>query len=150
MNELDEQVIAEFRANDGMVNEALGGHFRGVNLLVLHHVGRRSGRAYTNPLMYVRIGDDLILTGSNGGATDEPQWVANVEAMREVVVETAGRFIRTTPTVLRAGAERDRLYETVVGYWSDMLMYETHTSRSFPVIRLTPTAAGDEPRGSES
>jgi hypothetical protein len=43
-----------------------------------------------------------------------------------------------TPTVLRDGPQRDRLYETARQHWPFVLDYEKQTSRSFPVIRLTP------------
>lgn len=41
-------------------------------------------------------------------------------------------------TVLRDGAERDRLYAELVDYWPDFLEYEKKTNRVFPIIRLDP------------
>ena len=43
------QVIAEFRANGGEV----GGPFAGAPMVLLHHTGRRSGREFIAPLMYL-------------------------------------------------------------------------------------------------
>ncbi len=60
-------VIAEFRANGGAVVEAMGGHFKEVHLLLLHHTGTRTGRRYVTPLIYVADGDSYVLVGSNGG-----------------------------------------------------------------------------------
>jgi deazaflavin-dependent oxidoreductase (nitroreductase family) len=138
MSELNDQVIAEFRANGGVVREAMGGHFKDVHLLLLHNVGVKTGRDLVNPLLYVADGDSFILVGSNGGAEKDPLWVANVEAMSEVTIEVDDRTLRTKPVILRDGAERERLYGIVMEYWPDVLEYETHTSRSFPVIRLDP------------
>ena len=45
MTELDDQVVTEFRANAGVVVDAMGGHFKNVHLLLLHNTGRRSGQA---------------------------------------------------------------------------------------------------------
>ena len=45
MTELDDQVVAEFRANAGVVVDAMGGHFKNIHLLLLHNTGRRSGEA---------------------------------------------------------------------------------------------------------
>lgn len=42
-------------------------------------------------------------------------------------------------TVLREGPERARIYATLVQYWPDLLQYQTHTTRTFPVILLDPT-----------
>ena len=46
MTELDDQVITEFRANAGVVLDAMGGHFKNIHLLLLHNTGRRSGQQY--------------------------------------------------------------------------------------------------------
>ena len=142
MSELNDQVIAEFRANGGVVRDALSGFFKDIHLLLLHHVGRRSGQEYVTPLLYVDDGSSLVLVGSNGAVPDkEPLWCANVEAMAEVTIEVGQRTLKAKPTVLREGPERDRLYALAVDYWPDMLQYETKAAfRQFPVIRLDPKA----------
>jgi deazaflavin-dependent oxidoreductase (nitroreductase family) len=140
MSELNDQVIAEFRANGGVVRDALGGFFKDIHLLLLHHVGRRSGQEHVTPLLYVDDGRRLVLVGSNGAVPDkEPLWFANVEAMAEVTIEVGERTLKAKPTVLREGPERDRLYALAVDYWPDLLQYETKAAfRQFPVIRLGP------------
>lgn len=138
MTELDKEVIAEFRDNEGAVRNAYSGHFKDIHLVLLHHVGRRSGRPYVTPLLYVQHDDSLLLAGSNGGAEAEPKWVANVEAMGRVELEFGDRRVVARPTVLREGAERERLYAKMVAYWADFLKYEERTDRMFPVIRLDP------------
>jgi deazaflavin-dependent oxidoreductase (nitroreductase family) len=140
MSELNDQVIAEFRNSSGVVRDAMGGHFKDVRLLLLHHAGRRSGAEYVTPLLYAASGRSFLVAGSNGGAQLEPAWVANVEASPEVIVEVGERTLKATGTVLREGPERDALYQVLVGIWPDMLQYETSTSRKFPVLRLDPSA----------
>lgn len=76
MTELDDQVVAEFRANAGVVLDAMGGHFSSIHLLLLHNTGWRTGKQYVTPLLYVEDGDRYVLIGSNGGAEKEPAWVA--------------------------------------------------------------------------
>jgi deazaflavin-dependent oxidoreductase (nitroreductase family) len=138
MTELNDQVVAEFRANAGVVSDAMGGHFKDIHLLLLHHTGKRSGRRYVTPLLYVEDGDKYVLVGSNGGAEKEPAWVANVAAMAEVVVEVGGQTRSAQPTILREGPAWDRLHATAVAYWPDILEYQTHTTRTFPLIVLDP------------
>ncbi|HEY4420431.1 MAG TPA: nitroreductase/quinone reductase family protein [Pseudonocardia sp.] len=104
----------------------------------MHDVGRKSGREFVHPRLCLAHEDSYLLVGSAGGAPDEPAWVANLAAMQEVTIEIAGRTLTTTPTVLREGPERDRLYTTLVEYWPDLREYETHTTRTFPVVRLDP------------
>ena len=138
MSDDNDQVITEFRANAGDVQEAMGGHFKNVELLLLHDVGRKSGREFVHPLLYLAHEDSYLLVGSAGGAPDEPAWVGNLAAMQEVTIEVGGRTLTATPTVLREGPERERLYAALVDYWPDLCEYETRTARTFPVVRLEP------------
>jgi deazaflavin-dependent oxidoreductase (nitroreductase family) len=133
-------VIAEFRANRGVVTEAMGGHFKNTTLALVHHVGRRTGQERVQPLLCMQDSDSYVLVGSNGGATKEPLWVVNLEAMPETTIEVGERTLTVQPTVLRSGAEHDRLYTALVAYWPDMLEYEKSTDRPFSVIVLEPVA----------
>jgi len=108
MTELDDQVVAEFRTNAGVVLDAMGGHFSNIHLLLLHHTGRRSGKLYVTPLLYVEDGGRYVLIGSNGGAEKEPAWVANVAAMPEVVIEVGEQMLTATPTIVRSRPQWDR------------------------------------------
>ena len=83
-------------------------------------------------------GNGYLLLGSFAGAAAEPQWVKNVESATEVTLETGTQTVTMTPEVLRAGPERDRLYQAAREHWPFVLSYEQKTSRPFPVIRLTP------------
>ena len=42
-------IITEFRANEGRV----GGPFQGAPMILVHHVGRTSGKQYITPLVYL-------------------------------------------------------------------------------------------------
>jgi hypothetical protein len=53
-------IIEEFRANDGRV----GGMFEGSTLLLLHHVGAKTGKDRINPLAYNRDGDRYVIFAS--------------------------------------------------------------------------------------
>jgi deazaflavin-dependent oxidoreductase (nitroreductase family) len=134
MSSFNDQVIAEFRANAGMV----GGLFEGKHLLLLHTIGRRTGQERVIPLVYTTVGDSYVVAGSQGGAEKDPLWVANVEAMPKITIELGTGTLTAKPTVVREGAERERLYAALVEYWPDFLVYETRTARQFPVIRLDP------------
>ena len=135
----NDDVIAEFRENAGSVTKAMGGALAGLELVLLHHVGRTSGRAYITPVSYMAYGNVYLALGSFAGAATEPQWVANVEHAGELTIELANRTRTVTPTVLRDGPERDRLYQITREHWPFVLFYEQQTSRPFPVIVLEPT-----------
>ena len=83
MNDWNQQIIAEFRANDGVV----GGQLAGVPLLLLHHTGAKSGTERVNPLAYQRIGNSVAVFASKGGAPTNPDWYYNLVAHPDVTVE---------------------------------------------------------------
>jgi deazaflavin-dependent oxidoreductase (nitroreductase family) len=134
------EVIAEFRAHSGSVTQAMGGALAHLDLLLLHHRGRRSGKSYTTPVSYMPYQDGYLLLGSYAGAATEPQWVGNLENATELTVEVGARRRTMTPTVLRAGPRRDRLYEIARAHWPFVVAYEKKTDRPFPVVQLTPLA----------
>jgi deazaflavin-dependent oxidoreductase (nitroreductase family) len=140
ISELNDTVIAEFRANRGVVTEAMGGHFKNTTLALVHHVGRRTGQERVQPLLCMADGDNYVLLGSNGGSADEPLWVANLEAVAETTIELGERTITVKPTVLREGAEHDRVYAALTAYWPDVANYEKNTDRKFAVVILEPIA----------
>ena len=146
MIELDDQVITEFRANAGVVLDAMGGHFKNVHLLLLHHTGRRTGQLYVTPLLYVEDGDRYVLIGSNGGAEREPAWLPNVAAMPEVAIHVGEQTLTAKPTILREGPEWDRLHAAAVDYWPNIFEYQTHTTRTYPFIVLDPIPDPARPR----
>ena len=49
MSDWNAKTITEFRANEGRV----GGVFEGAPMALLHHLGRKSGREYVTPAMYL-------------------------------------------------------------------------------------------------
>ncbi|MEU6366243.1 nitroreductase/quinone reductase family protein [Streptomyces sp. NPDC046931] len=137
VNEVNKRIIGEFRAQGGVV----GGFFEGKHLLLLHTVGRRTGQARVNPLVYAADGDNLLVCGSSRGAEKDPAWVGNVAVMSEVTVEVGDRVLRATPTVVRhPSPEWERLYGIWSAYWPDSTQYENKTSRRFPVVKLEPVA----------
>jgi deazaflavin-dependent oxidoreductase (nitroreductase family) len=130
------QIIDAFRANAGVV----GGPFEGKQLVLLHHIGRRSGQEYVAPLVSASDGDAYVVAGSLGGAPKDPAWVGNIEAgAGETTIELGDQTVRVKTTVVRpTSPDWERLYGIWSAYWPDSKEYETHTSRKFPVIRLEP------------
>lgn len=130
----NDTVIETFRANDGAVD----GHFEGKTLILLHSIGRRSGKEYVNPLVAAPDGDGYVICGSLGGAPTDPEWVANLEAASgPVTIELGADTLKADYTVVRPGdAEWERLYGIWREYWPDAAEYEKNTDRKFPVARL--------------
>lgn len=66
-----------YRASRGLV----GHHIPGAPpMLLLDHVGAKSGRNRTTPLAYLRDGDNLVIVASKGGHPRNPAWYHNLRA----------------------------------------------------------------------
>jgi deazaflavin-dependent oxidoreductase (nitroreductase family) len=128
------RIIDEFRANQGRV----GGPFEGSTLLLLHHVGAKSGQDRINPLVYSRDGDRYVVFASKAGAPTNPDWYHNLKAHPDVRIE-----VGTDTIDVRAeeatGQERDRLFGAQAERSPQFAEYQSKTERVIPVIVLTPT-----------
>jgi deazaflavin-dependent oxidoreductase (nitroreductase family) len=65
-------------------------------MLLLDHVGAKSGAKRTSPLVYVRDGEDLVLVASKGGYPKNPGWFYNLKANpdTEVQIGSARSIVR--------------------------------------------------------
>jgi deazaflavin-dependent oxidoreductase (nitroreductase family) len=136
MPDWNTQIIQEFRANDGRV----GGNFAGAPLILLHHRGRKSGREFVTPMMYLadsRPGT-IYVFASKAGAPTDPDWYKNVVAAGRAEVEVGAE---TYPVTVRdlAGDERDRIYAEQAHRYPGFGDYEKKTAgiRTIPVLALT-------------
>src|SRR3989454_2562658 len=105
-NDWNAQVIAEFRKNHGKV----GGYFEGAPLLLLHTIGRRSGKPRINPMMYLKDGERYVVIASKGGADTHPDWYFNLKAHPDVQIEVGEETIDVHAEEV-TGGERDTLYK---------------------------------------
>ena len=130
----NDQVIEDFRKNDGI----LGAPWEGKRVILLHAVGRKSGREFVSPLVAAPDGDDYVICASMGGAPDDPQWVRNLEeADGPATIEFGADTVPADITVVRPGDDDwDRLYGVWKAYWPAAADYETKTDRKFPVAKV--------------
>ena len=134
MNDFNAQIIEEFHANDGRV----GGMFEGSTLLLLHHVGAKTGTQRINPLMYSRDGDRYVIFASKAGAPTNPDWYHNLRANPNVSIEVGTDTIDVVASEA-TGEERDRLFQAQTERSPQFAEYQTKTDRVIPVVLLTPT-----------
>jgi deazaflavin-dependent oxidoreductase (nitroreductase family) len=140
MSDWNDKIIAEFRANDGMV----GGPFAGGRLLLLHTKGAKSGETRVAPVMYFDEADTIYVIASKGGAPTHPGWYHNILANPTVTVERGGTgngiltFEGTAEEV--EGARRDELFSRFASTNPGFAEYQLKTDRVIPVIAITPNA----------
>jgi deazaflavin-dependent oxidoreductase (nitroreductase family) len=134
-NDWNQGVIEEFRTNGGRV----GGPFEGAPMVLLHHVGRKSGTEYVTPLVYLPGDDDgsFYVFASKAGAPANPDWYDNLVAAGETTVEVLASTYPATVTELH-GDERDRVYAEQVERMPGFGEYAQKTEgiRKIPVLRL--------------
>lgn len=135
-NDFNQQVIEEFRANEGRV----GGMFEGAPLVLLTTTGARSGNPVTSPMMYLPDGERVIVIASNAGADRHPAWYHNLLANPEATAEIGTETFTVKAEVIE-GEERDRLYARMVEQAPGFAEYEARTSRRIPVVALRRLAA---------
>ena len=114
----------------------LGGTFDSAPVLLLHHVGRKSGEARVAPLVYMPDGDDLVIVASYGGAPKHPAWFHNVTAAPETTIEL-GREQRPVVAHVATPDERARLWPTLIGMYPAFADYQARTGgREIPLVVL--------------
>jgi deazaflavin-dependent oxidoreductase (nitroreductase family) len=131
-------VIAEFRANHGQV----GGDFAGAPLL-LHTVGAPTGKQRVSPAMYLPDDGRYLIFATNGGSGDHPAWYRNLTAHLGAQIEVGDRVISVHATELH-GRERDDKYAEQARRYPGFAAYQQNTTRTIPVIALTPTSRDDQ------
>jgi deazaflavin-dependent oxidoreductase (nitroreductase family) len=130
----NEQIIEEFRANEGRV----GGRFEGTPLLLLHHTGAKSGNSRVNPLAYLSDGGRYVVFASKGGAPTNPDWYHNLKAHPNATIEVATDTIDVVASEA-TGEERERIFQIQAERVPQFAEYQKQIKRLIPVMVLTPT-----------
>jgi deazaflavin-dependent oxidoreductase (nitroreductase family) len=131
MNDWNQQIIAEFRANEGKV----GGPFEGAPMVLVSHKGARTGTERVTPLMALLNGDDIVIFASKAGAPDNPDWYHNLVANPDTSVELGTDTLAVRARVAE-GAERDDLWTRQKTAYPQFQEYENGTTRVIPVVVL--------------
>lgn len=122
------------------------GHMRGMPLLLLTTVGRKTGQQRVTPVMYIRDGNNYVITASNSGAAKHPSWFVNLQANPHTAIEVDG--ITRRVLAHRASPEvKGRLWAQLVQQAPFFEGYRKKTTRDIPMVILQPTD-GAEPGGS--
>ena len=127
----NDDIIAEFRANEGKV----GGNFAGAPMLLLHTVGAKSGQPRVNPMMYLELDGRRYVFASKAGADTNPDWYHNLVANPDVNIEVGTSTYPARASVL-SGERRQRVFDEQARRYPGFRGYQDKTSRVIPVIEL--------------
>ncbi|MFN2612959.1 MAG: nitroreductase family deazaflavin-dependent oxidoreductase [Solirubrobacterales bacterium] len=115
----------------------IGGTSAGAPVALVEHVGRRSGKHRTSPLICQPDGENLVVIASKGGVEKHPAWYHNLMADPETDAWWEGRKRRVRARVAE-GEERERLWEKMVAVYGPYKHYQRRTERQIPVVVLEP------------
>ena len=110
----------------------------GLPVIVVTHVGNKTGAVRKTPLMRVADGDGYVLIGSQGGAPKDPVWVHNLRANPAVTIRDATSTQKMRAREVKDGPERARLWDLAVAAFPPYADYQNKTERRIPVFRAEP------------
>ena len=114
------------------------GTLRGMPLLLLTTSGRKTGKQRVTPVMYIRDGDNYVITASNRGEDKNPAWFVNLQANPSTSIEVDG-VTRSVVAHKASREEKDRLWTQLVKQASFFDDYRKKTTREIPMMILQPT-----------
>jgi deazaflavin-dependent oxidoreductase (nitroreductase family) len=106
-------------------------------MLLLDHVGAKSGRKRTSPLVYVRDGEDLVLVASKGGYPKHPAWFHNLKANPDTEVQVGSERRRVRARVANP-EEHKRLWPKALRVYGGYADYQKRAERQIPLVILEP------------
>jgi deazaflavin-dependent oxidoreductase (nitroreductase family) len=126
-----------YRVTSGLI----GHRFPGAPpMLLLDHVGAKSGTKRTTPLVYLENDHDVVIVASKGGHPRNPAWYHNLRANRDTTVQI-GAERRAVHARVATPEERERLWPSVVATYSGYRGYQQRTRREIPLVILEPRHA---------
>ena len=129
--------VALYRRSSGR----LGGHLPGwpaARILLLDHVGARTGLARTSPLMYHRDGDTVAVVASKAGQPTNPAWFHNLRANPDTTIQI-GPEVRRVRARVATDDERARLWPEFVAFYPGYEFFQRNAKgRKIPVVILEP------------
>jgi len=138
--------------NWGLLTRLMGGHAtiyratRGLigyrtpgfpDVLLLDHVGAKSGTRRTTPLVFARDGANTILIASKGGYPKNPAWYHNLKANPDTTIQIGSK---TIPVHAREAKpeEYERMWGLAVDVYGGYEAYRRRTQRKIPLMVLEP------------
>ena len=113
--------------------------FLGGPVAILTVTGRKTGRVRKIPLLYLKQGDDVVMTASKGGMSKLPVWYHNVVAADTVDIQIGAD--KKTYRMREANEEEETgLWPQLEAMYPDYKEYRARTEggRSIPILIFSP------------
>jgi deazaflavin-dependent oxidoreductase (nitroreductase family) len=132
-NDYNAKIIEEFRANEGRV----GGPWAGTTLILVHHLGAKSGIERVTPLgCFPQEDGRFAIVASHGGSPTHPDWYHNLKANPRIEVEVGTQAFTVLAEELDDSA-RAELWPKLVAEAPQLVEHQARITRRIPVFMLT-------------
>ena len=109
-----------------------------VRFLLLTTTGRRTGRTWTVPLLYILDCENPCVIASRGGHPKAPDWLLNIRNDSTVRVQVGSERWDGLAKIA-SEEEQDRLWPRFVEAYAGYEGYQARTTRRFPIVIVTPS-----------
>jgi deazaflavin-dependent oxidoreductase (nitroreductase family) len=123
-----------YRLTNGLVGHRIPG---AAPMLLLDHVGAKSGKKRTSPLAYFDDGRDVVIVASKGGYPKHPGWYHNLRANPDTTIQVGSKR-RAVRARVAGDEEHERLWPKAVETYSGYAGYQERTDRRIPLVILEP------------
>ncbi len=125
-----------YRTTGGRLGHSIPGV--GGKMLLLDHVGAKSGVRRTSPLLYIPDGENVFVIASKGGFPKHPAWFHNLMANPDTTVQIGAEH-RPVHAHLATPEERQRLWPLAVKTYHGYADYQARSrGREIPIVILEP------------
>ncbi|MEX0666939.1 MAG: nitroreductase family deazaflavin-dependent oxidoreductase [Acidimicrobiia bacterium] len=133
-NDPNAEIIAEFRANQGVVEAPYDDP---PPMLLIHTIGARSHKEHIVPMRGIPDGDSFYVFASAHGSVRNPDWYHNLIAHPGIVIELGSKTVPVRAIEV-VGEERDLIFRKHAARFQVFAEYERKLARTIPAIRLDP------------
>lgn len=129
--------VALYRRSGGRLANRIPG-WRDARILLVDHIGAKSGTKRTSPLIYHEHADAVAVVGSKAGQPTNPAWFHNLMANPDTTIQI-GADIRGVRARLATDQEREQLWPKLVATFPAYDLYQRNSKgRKLPVVILDP------------
>jgi len=126
-------VIFLYRLSGGRI----AGRFGKAPILLLTTTGRKTGKLRTNPVLYLKDGEDFVIVASARGRDRDPHWWSNLQQNPEAEIQVGSRKIKVRAE-MASDREKQRLWPLLTEIYPTFDAYQRKTKREIPVVILRP------------
>ena len=118
-------------------NGRMGSKLGTQTILLLHTVGRKSGKQHETPIAYFYHEGQYLIVASNWGKDKQADWFLNLKEQPRTVIEVRGQSI-PVEAYEAEGDEYARLWKFATEKHPPFLNYQSMTARHIPIMVLQP------------